>query len=120
MRSWTAAQRAEHYEMAAYGTVAAWADQLGQSEIAELLRGTLAEEKQADALLTQLAESGANQDAIAGIDNGGEARRWPRRVATAHRAGARTAAAAIPPAMQRAAASRAPRQQSWRAKRGRR
>jgi ferritin-like metal-binding protein YciE len=61
-----AAQRAEHYEMAAYGTVAAWADQLGQSEIAELLRETLEEEKHADALLTELAESGANQEAMAG------------------------------------------------------
>ena len=61
-----AAQRAEHYEMAVYGTVAAWADQLGQPEIAELLRETLEEEKHADALLTQLAESGANQEAMAG------------------------------------------------------
>ena len=33
-----AAQRVEHYEMAAYGTVAAWADQLGQNEVADLLR----------------------------------------------------------------------------------
>jgi rubrerythrin len=64
-----AAQRAEHYEMAAYGTVAAWADQLGQPEIAELLRETLEEEKRADALLTELAENGANQEAMGG-DNG--------------------------------------------------
>jgi hypothetical protein len=61
-----AAQRAEHYEMAAYGTVAAWADQLGQPEIAELLRETLEEEKRADALLTELAENGANQEAMGG------------------------------------------------------
>jgi len=44
--------------------VAAWADQLGQPEIAEL-RETLEEEKHADALLTELAENGANQEAIA-------------------------------------------------------
>ena len=53
-----AAQRAEPYEMAVYDTVAAWADQLGQPEIAEL-RETLEEEKHADALLTELAENGA-------------------------------------------------------------
>ena len=47
------------------------ADQLGQSEVAELLRETLEEEKQADALLTELAESGANQDASAGGYAGG-------------------------------------------------
>ena len=44
--------------MAVYDTVAAWADQLGQPEIAEL-RETLEEEKHADALLTELAENGA-------------------------------------------------------------
>ena len=52
-----AAQRVEHYEMAADGTVAAWANQLGRVEVAELLRETLEEEKQADSLLTSLAES---------------------------------------------------------------
>lgn len=71
-----AAQRAEHYEMAAYGTVAAWADQLGQTEIAELLRETLEEEKQTDALLTQLAESGANAEATAGGDGQAEGEGW--------------------------------------------
>ncbi len=60
-----AAQRAEHYEMAVYGTVAAWADQLGQPEIADLLRETLEEGKHADALLTGLAKNGANQEAKA-------------------------------------------------------
>jgi rubrerythrin len=62
--------------MAVYDTVAAWADQLGQPEIAEL-RETLEEEKHADALLTELAENGANQEAIAGGNSGrGTARRW--------------------------------------------
>lgn len=63
-----AAQRVEHYEIAAYGTVAAWADQLGQSDVAQLLRETLEEEKNTDTLLTQLAESGPNQEATMGMD----------------------------------------------------
>jgi ferritin-like metal-binding protein YciE len=66
-----AAQRVEHYEISAYGTVAAWADQLGRGEVAELLRETLEEEKHADSLLTSLAESGLNAEATAG--NGGGA-----------------------------------------------
>ena len=54
------AQRAEHYEIAAYGTVAAWAEGLGYTDAAELLRETLDEEKTADETLTGLAESGIN------------------------------------------------------------
>jgi len=50
--------------------VAAWGDQLGQPEIAELLRETLEEEKHEDALLTELAENGANQEAMAGGNSG--------------------------------------------------
>ena len=60
-----AGQRAEHYEMAAYGTLAAWADTMGHSDVADLLRQTLDEEKAADAKLTEIAESGVN-DAAAG------------------------------------------------------
>jgi ferritin-like metal-binding protein YciE len=55
-----AAQRAEHYEIAAYGTVAAWAEGLGFTDAAELLRETLDEEKSADETLTGLAEAGIN------------------------------------------------------------
>ena len=58
-----AAQRAEHYEIAAYGTVAAWAEGLGYSDAAELLRETLDEEKSADETLTGLAEAGINSAA---------------------------------------------------------
>lgn len=58
-------QRAEHYEMAAYGTLVAWAEAMGHTEAAELLRETLDEEKAADAKLTELAESGVNDDAAA-------------------------------------------------------
>jgi ferritin-like metal-binding protein YciE len=50
-----AAQRVEHYEIAAYGTVAAYADVLGETEQAELLRETLQEEKDTDEKLTELA-----------------------------------------------------------------
>jgi ferritin-like metal-binding protein YciE len=52
----SAAQRVEHYEMAAYGTVRAFAKLLGETEHVSLLEETLNEEKQADEKLTQLAE----------------------------------------------------------------
>ena len=64
-----AAQRAEHYEMAAYGTAAAWAEGLGLTEVAELLRDTLDEEKAADEKLTALAEAGINDAASAGAED---------------------------------------------------
>jgi len=57
------AQRAEHYEMAAYGTLVAWARAMGHEEAAVLLQETLDEEKAADEKLTSLAEGGINQDA---------------------------------------------------------
>lgn len=52
-----AAQRVEHYEVAAYGTAKAMAEKLGLSEAAELLGETLAEEEEADKKLTEVAES---------------------------------------------------------------
>jgi len=51
-----AAQRVEHYEMAGYGSVRAFAELLGETEHVSLLQETLNEEKQADEKLTQLAE----------------------------------------------------------------
>lgn len=57
------AQKAEHYEIASYGTVIAWAEQLGQNEIVRLLEQTLKEEKETDVKLTELAETLANQEA---------------------------------------------------------
>ena len=51
-----AAQRAEHYEIAAYGTVKAFAETLGQSEHVSLLEETLEEEKKTDEKLTELAK----------------------------------------------------------------
>jgi len=56
-------QRAEHYEMAAYGTLVAWARDMGHTEAAELLQETLDEEKAADKKLTSIAEGGVNQEA---------------------------------------------------------
>jgi ferritin-like metal-binding protein YciE len=58
-----AGQRAEHYEMAAYGTLVAWAQAMGHTEAARLLRRTLDEEKAADKKLSDLAEAGINQSA---------------------------------------------------------
>src|ERR1700737_1193389 len=58
-----AGQRAEHYEMAAYGTLVAWAQAMGHSEAAKLLQQTLDEEKAADKKLSGLAEGGINQSA---------------------------------------------------------
>jgi ferritin-like metal-binding protein YciE len=58
-----AGQRAEHYEMAAYGTLVAWARAMGHVEAADLLQQTLEEEKAADKKLTALAEDGINHDA---------------------------------------------------------
>src|SRR6188508_2778905 len=56
-------QRAEHYEMAAYGTLVAWATAMGHTEAADLLQENLDEEKAADAKLSSLAEGGINQGA---------------------------------------------------------
>jgi len=58
-----AGQRAEHYEMAAYGTLIAWAQAMGHTEAIRLLQQTLNEEKAADKKLSGLAESGINRRA---------------------------------------------------------
>lgn len=62
-----AAQRVEHYEIAAYGTVLSYAESLGHREAAQLLKQTLQEEKETDEALTQIAESHINEHAAAGI-----------------------------------------------------
>lgn len=64
-----AAQRVEHYEIAAYGTARSFAETLGQREIAQLLEETLKEEAETDKKLTQLAKSINRQAQAAG---GGE------------------------------------------------
>lgn len=58
-----AAQAVEHYEISRYGTLIAWAEELGMREVVPLLKQTLAEEKNADKLLSQLAESKLNREA---------------------------------------------------------
>jgi ferritin-like metal-binding protein YciE len=57
------AQHVEHYEIAGYGTVRSWAQQLGFDRHAELLQATLDEEGEANEALTQLAESSINIEA---------------------------------------------------------
>ncbi len=58
------AQAIEHYEMARYGALIAWAKTAGQNEVVALLQETLAEEKQADTLLNQLSTKELNQQAF--------------------------------------------------------
>ena len=59
------AQAVEHYEIARYGTLVAWAEEMGHTEVIPLLRKTLDEEKATDAKLSQLAESRLNKKAAA-------------------------------------------------------
>ncbi len=59
------AQALEHYEIARYGLLKAWATQLGMGEAVKLLDQTLAEEKKADVLLSQIGESAAKAEAAA-------------------------------------------------------
>jgi len=59
-----AAQKVEHYEIAAYGTLRTFAEMVGDERAVELLQKTLDEEKEADHKLTQIAMSGVNQEAV--------------------------------------------------------
>ena len=64
-----AAQRVEHYEITAYGSLMAWAKLLGYQDALKLLKANEQEEKAADAKLSKLAESTVNQQAAsAGAD----------------------------------------------------
>ena len=60
-----AAQAVEHYEIARYGTLIAWAKQLDMNDAVKLLQATLEEESATDEALTALGEGGANERAIA-------------------------------------------------------
>ena len=60
-----AIQKVEHYEIAAYGTVRAFADRLGQQEAAALLEETLEEEKEADRIFSEIAMAIVNEEAAA-------------------------------------------------------
>jgi ferritin-like metal-binding protein YciE len=55
-----AAQKVEHYEIASYGAVCAWAKELGHDEALQILEETLEEEKAADSKLSEIAENSAN------------------------------------------------------------
>ncbi len=59
-----AAQKVEHYEIAAYGTLRTYAEMLGMDDAAKLLQQTLDEEGQTDKKLTQLAEQLVNPEAV--------------------------------------------------------
>ncbi|HZH98625.1 MAG TPA: ferritin-like domain-containing protein, partial [Fimbriimonadaceae bacterium] len=67
-----AAQRVEHYEIAAYGCARTYARILGLKEAEQMLQQTLDEESKTDELLTKLAESHINQDADKGEESGRE------------------------------------------------
>lgn len=60
-----AAQRVEHYEIAAYGTARTLAEHLGHTRVVDLLAATLEEEKETDRTLTEIAESEVNAEAAA-------------------------------------------------------
>jgi ferritin-like metal-binding protein YciE len=87
----SAAQRVEHYEIAGYGTVVAYAELLGESEQASLLKETLEEEKETDEKLTELAgeinveanegDSDADGEEVDEEDDEQPAKRKTRRVA---------------------------------------
>jgi ferritin-like metal-binding protein YciE len=74
-----AAQKAEHYEIASYGTIRTWATLLGKQEVAAILEETLDEEKNADQKLTQIAESFVNAAAARGEDEEEEQEEETRR-----------------------------------------
>jgi ferritin-like metal-binding protein YciE len=60
-----AAKAVEHYEICRYGTLVTWAQELGMSDTAELLKETLAEEEATDEALTKLAKETVNHEAYA-------------------------------------------------------
>jgi ferritin-like metal-binding protein YciE len=63
------AQAVEHYEMTRYGTLIAWARELGRDDCASILAETLEEDKSADARLTDLAVGEVNVDAEMAVEN---------------------------------------------------
>lgn len=86
------AQAVEHYEMARYGTLRAWAGQLGMPEAVKLLETTLEEEKSTDEKLTGLAMGGMNAAADNDEDGGEGEEKSPAKRAPARAASAKPAA----------------------------
>jgi ferritin-like metal-binding protein YciE len=72
-----AAQKVEHYEIASYGTVVAWAEAMGHDKAARLLKMTLGEEESADEKLSSIATAGINQQAASGAHDEEEEERSP-------------------------------------------
>ncbi len=80
-----AAQKAEHYEIAAYGTLASWAVALGHDDVVQMLNETLQEEKAADRKLTGIAQSVVNsQDSRRESEAMPAKRRQPKRGQAKH------------------------------------
>ena len=71
-----ACQKIEHYEIACYGTARTYAEQLGLTDVAQLLQQTLLEEHDADDLLTSLAVGDVNRRAEAGATLSGTSKRY--------------------------------------------
>jgi ferritin-like metal-binding protein YciE len=67
-----AAQKVEHYEIATYGSLVQLAKTIGMTDVAEILAETLDEEKEADLLLTSIAEGSANEESATEEGNEGE------------------------------------------------
>jgi ferritin-like metal-binding protein YciE len=66
----SAAQKVEHYEIASYGSLCSWAEELGRRDVVDLLEETLREEKMADKKLTRIAEQRLNRRASQGYSAG--------------------------------------------------
>ena len=91
----SAAQRVEHYEIAAYGCVKTWAGLLGEKEAQDLLEQTLNEEKEADQKLTEIAGE-INVEAVSetqSSESGSESGEEEHKPATRSRGKARSAKA---------------------------
>jgi ferritin-like metal-binding protein YciE len=109
-----AGQRAEHYEMAAYGTLVAWAEVLGLKGAAELLQRTLEEEGAADKKLSALADGGINRAAGAGDQLGRRGKSQESMVGRMLRSVAGGPSASKRPSGRRAAKTRSSRRAASR------
>ena len=83
-----AAQKVEHYEIASYGSLRAWAELLDLDEAVDLLEETLSEEKETDERLTEIAESAANPEDAEGAE-GDEQEESSAQAAPSKKGGAR-------------------------------
>jgi ferritin-like metal-binding protein YciE len=89
------AQRVEHYEIAAYGTLVAWAKGMGMNDAENLLQQILDEEKAADKTLSAIAESGVNEEAASGVKGAEKDEEEEEEESAPQRSGRRSAAASI-------------------------